>query len=75
MDFLGKDVEIRKYVRRNKATNVVDIVKVSNRNNLPVEEHLRLLNLNDPENEYSALPDDGSIAAEGSSINITLPKN
>ena len=80
MDYSVKHIEVRKYLRRNKTTNVVDEVTVSNRNNLPVDEHLRLLNLNDTENEYSLLPGDSKSAPEGESgadndtFNISLPK-
>ena len=80
MDYSVKNVEVRKYMRRNKTTNVVYEVTVSNRNDLPVDEHLRLLNLNDPENEYSLLPEDVKNAPEGESgaddytFNISLPK-
>ena len=80
MDYSVKNVEVRKYMRRNKTTNVVDEVTVSNRNDLPVDEQLRLLNLNDPENEYSLLPEDvknapeGDSGADGNTFNISLPK-
>lgn len=74
MDYTVKNVEVRRFRRRNKKTNVVEVVKVSNRNGLPVEEQLRLLNLNDTENEYS-LPDSDSPASAGESdtVDITLP--
>ena len=55
-ELMGDDV--RQYRQRNKKTNVIEIVKASNHYHLPVEEHLRLLNLNDPDNEYSAIPED-----------------
>ena len=80
MDYSVKNVEVRRYLRRNKTTNIVDEVTVSNRNDLPVYEHLRLLNLNDPENEYSLLPEDVKNAPEDESgaddntFNISLPK-
>ena len=80
MDYSVKNVEVRRFRRRNKITNVVDEVTVSNRNDLPVEEHLRLLNLNDPENEYSMIPGyvknapDGKSGADDNTVNITLPK-
>ena len=55
-ELMGDDV--RQYRQRNKKANVIEIVKASNHYHLPVEEHLRLLNLNDPDNEYSAIPED-----------------
>lgn len=74
MDYTVKNVGVRQFRRRNKKTNVVEVVTVSNRNGLPVEEQLRLLNLNDKENEYS-LPDSDSPASAGGSdtVDITLP--
>ena len=50
-----KNVDVRKYKRVNKDTGVSDIVSVSNRNNLDEEQHLKLLNLNDPEYRYYSL--------------------
>ena len=47
MDYTVRSVEVKRFRRRNKKTNVVEVVTVSNRNGLPVEEQLRLLNLND----------------------------
>ena len=80
MDYSDKNVEVRRFFRKNKTTNVVDEVTVSNRNDLPVDEHLRLLNLNDPENEYSMIPwyvknaPNGKSGADDNTVNITLPK-
>ena len=78
MDYTVKNVEVRKFKRRNKLTSVVDIVSVSNRNNLSVEEHLRLLNLNDKEHEYSVIPMDEKNApteagAEDNTVDVTIP--
>ncbi len=47
-----KEVEARRFRRRNRLTGVESIVTVSNRNNFSVEEHLKLMNLNDPDYEY-----------------------
>lgn len=47
------EVEVREYKRVSIETGVEEIVKISNRNNLPVEEHLRLLNLNGERYIYS----------------------
>ena len=44
--------ETRRYLRRNRETLEEETVTVSNRNNLSVEEHMRLLNLNDDEYEH-----------------------
>ncbi len=44
--------EVIKYLRRNRETLKKEIVTVSNRNNLPVEKHMELLNLNDDMYEY-----------------------
>ena len=73
---------IRKYRQRNRQTNVIQVIKVSNHNHLTVEKQLELLNLNDPDNEYSELPDDREYdlgdcpVAEGEEniISITIPK-
>ena len=61
-----KNVEVKKYRRVNKDTGVSDIVYVSNRNDLDEEQHLKLLNLNDPEYRYYSL--DGSDDTEDISI-------
>ena len=80
MDYSVKNVEVRRFLRKNKATNIVNEVTVSNRNALPMDEHLRLLNLNDTENEYSLLPEDvknapdGESGADDNTFSITLPK-
>lgn len=55
-NYVVKMVETRKYVRRDRVTGELEEVTVSNRNGLGVEEHLRLLNLNDPGHEYFDLP-------------------
>ena len=42
-----------------KCTNIItdktEIVTVTNKNNLPIEKHLELLNLNDKNNIYSKI--------------------
>ena len=43
----------RKYKRRNKITVKLEIVTVTNRNNLSIEKHLELLNLNDLDYIYT----------------------
>ena len=52
MIYCFKQHEVRKYLRRNKETLEEDVVTVSNRNNLSVEKHMELLNLNDEQYEY-----------------------
>ena len=47
-----KQHEVRKYLRQNRETQEEEIVSVSNRNNLSVERHMELLNLNDEKYEY-----------------------
>lgn len=44
--------EMRKYVRICLASGIVQTVMVTNRNNVPLWKHLRLLTLNDPEYRY-----------------------
>ncbi len=39
-------VNIRKYLREDKETGEREIVSITNRNALPVERHMELLNLN-----------------------------
>ena len=45
-------VNVRKYLRVDKATGKSEIVSVSNRNALSVERHMELLNLNDEGHVY-----------------------
>ena len=45
-------VNVRKYLRVDKETGKQEIVSVSNRNDLSVERHLKLLNLNDEGHIY-----------------------
>lgn len=45
-------VNVRKYLRVNKMTGERGIVSVTNRNALPVERHMELLNLNDEGHIY-----------------------
>ena len=52
MRYEYKEVEVRRFKRRNRLTGIESIVSVSNRNNFSVEEHLKLMNLNDPDYEY-----------------------
>lgn len=43
---------MRKYLRVDRTTGKSEIVPVTNRNALPVERHMELLNLNDEEHIY-----------------------
>lgn len=52
MIYSFKQHEVRKYLRRNKSTKEEEVVSVSNLNNLSVEKHMELLNLNDENYEY-----------------------
>ena len=52
MQYEYKEVEVRRFRRRNRLTWVKSTVSLSNRNGFSVEEHLRLMNLNDPDYEY-----------------------
>lgn len=52
MNYYFKQHQTRKYLRRNRKTFKEEIVTVSNVNNLSVEKHMELLNLNDNEFEY-----------------------
>ena len=45
-------VNVRKYLRVDRMTGESEIVPVRNRNALPVEHHMELLNLNDEEHIY-----------------------
>lgn len=45
-------VNVRKYLRADRVTGEREIVPVTNRNALPVERHMELLNLNDEEYIY-----------------------
>ncbi len=54
MIYYYKQHEVRKYLRHNKSTKKEEIVSVSNVNNLSVEKHMELLNLNDENYEYIA---------------------
>lgn len=47
-----KLVNVRKYLRVDKETGKQEVVSVSNRNDLPVERHIELLNLNDEGHIY-----------------------
>ena len=52
MDYSFQQHETRKYLRRNRITSEEEIVSVTNRNNLSVEKHMELLNMNDTDYEY-----------------------
>lgn len=45
-------VNVRKYLREDKATGKREVVSVTNRNALSVERHMELLNLNDEDHIY-----------------------
>ncbi len=54
MIYYFKQHEVRKYLRRDKSTKKEEVVSVSNVNNLSVEKHMELLNMNDENYEYIA---------------------
>lgn len=45
-------VNVRKYLREDRMTGEREVVPVTNRNALPVERHMELLNLNDEGHIY-----------------------
>ena len=47
LNYIYMELPTRKYKRTNKITGKSEIVTVTNRNNLSIEKHLELLNLND----------------------------
>lgn len=52
MKYTYKEVEVRQFKRINRITGNEDYVTVSNRNDLSVEEQLRLMNQNDINYRY-----------------------
>ena len=52
MKIIYKETQMRIYLARNRKTGKTSQRRVSNRNNLSVEKHMELLNLNDSEYEY-----------------------
>ena len=55
MNYIYTELQTRKYKRTNIITSKTKIVTVTNKNNLPIEKHLELLNLNDQNNIYSKI--------------------
>ena len=55
MNYIYKELPTHKYKRTNIITGKTEIVTVTNKNNLPIEKHLELLNLNDQNNIYSKI--------------------
>ena len=55
MNYIYTELPTRKYKRTNIITGKTEIVTVTNKNNLPIEKHLELLNLNDQNNIYSKI--------------------
>ena len=55
MNYIYKELPTRKYKRTNIITSKTKIVTVTNKNNLLIEKHLELLNLNDQNNIYSKI--------------------
>ena len=46
LNYIYTELQTKKYKRTNKITGKSEIVTVKNRNNLSIEKHLELLNLN-----------------------------
>ena len=46
LNYIYTELQTKKYKRINKITGKSEIVTVTNRNNLSIEKHLELLNLN-----------------------------
>lgn len=55
LNYTYTQLPTRKYQRTNLVTGETEIVTVTNRNNLPVQKHLYLLNLNDQDYSYSEI--------------------
>ena len=55
LNCIYQELPTRKYKRTNLITNKSDIVTVTNKNNLSVQQHLKLLNLNDINHIYSEI--------------------
>lgn len=55
LNYIYTELQIRKYKRTNLITGETEIVTVTNRNNLSVQKHLYLLNLNDQDYSYSEI--------------------
>ena len=53
LNYIYTELPTRKYKRTNKITGKSEIVTVTNRNNLPIEKHLELLNQNDLDYIYT----------------------
>lgn len=55
LNYTYTQLPTRKYKRTNLKTGKTEIVTVTNRNNLSVQKHLNLINLNDPNYIYSKI--------------------
>lgn len=55
LNYIYTELQTRKYQRTNLVTSETEIVTVTNKNNLSVQKHLSLLNLNDPDYLYSEI--------------------
>ena len=53
LNYIYMELPTRKYKRTNKITGKSEIVTVTNRNNISIEKHLELLNLNDLDYIYT----------------------
>lgn len=55
LNYIYQELPTRKYKRINLLTNKSKIVTVTNKNNLSMQQHIKLLNLNDPNHIYSEI--------------------
>lgn len=55
INYIYTELLTHKYQRTNLTTDHTEIVTVTNKNNLPIQEHLRLLNLNDQNYTYKEI--------------------
>ena len=55
MNYIYTELQTLKYKQTNIITSKTEIVTVTNKNTLPIEKYLELLNLNDKNNIYSKI--------------------
>lgn len=56
LNYIYQELPTRKYKRTNLTTGKSEIVTVTNKNNLTIQHHLYLLNLNDQNYIYTEIP-------------------
>lgn len=55
LNYIYTELPTRKYKRINLTTGKSEIATVTNKNNFSIQQHLKLLNLNDPDNIYEEI--------------------